>query len=106
MATDFQCGVGGMGRLLGFLFLVVLVVLGLSFAVLNAQSVSLNYYFGFREIPLSMIVVLSLAAGAVIGVLVSAGLILRMKTQTRQLRRKLRNAEKDSDQLRVLPAQE
>jgi lipopolysaccharide assembly protein A len=95
-----------MGRLLGFLFLVVLVVLGLSFAVLNAQSVSLNYYFGFREIPLSMIVVLSLAAGAVIGVLVSAGLILRMKTQTRQLRRKLRNAEKDSDQLRVLPAQE
>ena len=95
-----------MGRLLGFLFLVVLVVLGLSFAVLNDQLVSLNYYFGYREIPLSMIVVLSLAAGAVIGVLVSAGLILRMKAQTRQLRRKLRNAEKDSDQLRVLPAQE
>jgi len=95
-----------MGRLLGFLFLVVLVVLGLSFAVLNSQPVSLNYYFGYREIPLSMIVVLSLAGGAVIGVLVSAGLILRMKTQTRQLRRKLRNAEKDSDQLRVLPAEE
>lgn len=95
-----------MARLLGFLFLVVLVVLGLSFAVLNAQSVSLNYYFGYRDIPLSMVVVLSLAAGAVIGVLVSAGLILRMKAQTRQLRRKLRNAEKDSDQLRVLPAQE
>lgn len=95
-----------MGRLLGFLFLVVLVVLGLSFAVLNAQSVSLNYYFGYRDIPLSMVVVLSIAVGAVIGVLVSAGLILRMKAQTRQLRRKLRNAEKDSDQLRVLPAQE
>jgi len=95
-----------MARLLGFLFLVVLVVLGLSFAVLNAQSVSLNYYFGYRDIPLSMIVVLSLAAGAVIGALVSAGLILRLKAQTLQLRRKLRNAEKDSDQLRVLPAQE
>lgn len=95
-----------MGRLLGFLFLVVLVVLGLSFAVLNAQSVSLNYYFGYRDIPLSMVVVLSIAVGAVIGVLVSAGLILRMKAQTRQLKRKLRNAEKDSDQLRVLPAQE
>jgi putative membrane protein len=95
-----------MGRLLGFLFLLVLVVLGLSFAVLNSQSVSLNYYFGYRDIPLSMIVVLSLTAGAVIGVLVSAGLMLRMKAQTRQLRRKLRNAEKDSDQLRVLPAEE
>ena len=95
-----------MGRLVGFLFLLVLVVLGLSFAVLNSQKVSLNYYFGYLDIPLSMIVVLSLATGAVIGVLVSAGLMLRLKAQTRQLRRKLRNAEKDSDQLRVLPAQE
>ena len=95
-----------MGRLLGFLFLVVLIVLGLSFAVLNSRPVSLNYYFGYRDIPLSMIVVLSLAAGAVIGVLVSAGLILRSKAQSSQLRRKLRNAEKDSDQLRVLPAKE
>ncbi len=95
-----------MGRLVGFLFVVVLVVIGLSFAVLNSQPVSLNYYFGYRDIPLSMIVVLSLAAGAVIGVLVSAGLILRLKAQAGRLRRKLRNAEKDSDQLRVLPAKE
>lgn len=95
-----------MGRLLGFLFLVALVVVGLSFAVLNSQPVSLNYYFGYRDIPLSMIVVLSLAAGAVIGVLVSAGLIIKLKAQTGQLRRRLRNAEKDSDQLRILPAKE
>jgi putative membrane protein len=95
-----------MGRLIGFLFVVALVVIGLSFAVLNSQPVSLNYYFGYRDIPLSMIVVLSLAAGAVIGVLVSAGIIIRLKAQTGQLRRRLRNAERDSDQLRVLPANE
>jgi len=59
-----------MGRLIGFLFLVALVVIGLSFAVLNSQPVSLNYYLGYRDIPLSMIVVLSLATGAVIGALV------------------------------------
>jgi putative membrane protein len=95
-----------MGRLLGFLFLVALIVTGLSFAVLNSQPVSLNYYFGYRDIPLSMIVVLSLATGAVIGVLVSAGLILKLKAQVGQLRRKLRNAVKDSDQLKILPAKE
>ena len=95
-----------MGRLIGFLFVVALVVIGLSFAVLNSQPVSLNYYFGYRDIPLSMIMVLSLAAGAVIGVLVSAGLIIRLKAQTGQLRRRLRNAERDSDQLRILPANE
>jgi putative membrane protein len=95
-----------MGRLIGFLFLVALVVIGLSFAVLNSQPVSLNYYFGEREIPVSMIVVLSLATGAVIGVMVSAGLILRLKAQLGGLRRKLREAEKDMDQLRVLPLKE
>ena len=95
-----------MGRLIGFLLLVALVVIGLSFAVLNSQPVSLNYYFGARDIPLSMIVVLSLASGAVIGVLVSAGLILRLKAQLGHLRRKLHAAEKDVDQLRVLPVKE
>jgi putative membrane protein len=95
-----------MARLLGFLLLVVLVVLGLSFAVLNAEPVSLNYYFGYREIPLSMIVVLSLAAGATIGVLVSMGMILRLKQQAARLRKKLQAAEKEADQLRFLPAKE
>lgn len=95
-----------MGRMLGFLFVVALVVTGLSFAVLNSQPVSLNYYFGYRDIPLSMIVVLSLAAGAVVGVLVSAGLVLRLKAQVAQLRRKLRHAERMADQMQVLPINE
>ena len=91
---------------MGFLLLLALVVLGLSFAVLNSEPVALNYYFGHRDIPLSMIVVVSLVAGAVIGVLVSAGMIIRLKAQTGVLRRKLRNAEKDADHLRVLPAKD
>jgi len=95
-----------MVRLIGFLFLVVLIVIGLSFAVLNSQPVSLNYYFGYRDVPLSMVVVLALAGGAVIGVLVGAGTIIKLKAQAGQLRRRLRNAEKDSDQVRILPAKE
>ncbi len=91
-----------MVRLLGFLLLVVLVVLGLSFAVLNSQPVALNYYFGARDIPLSMIVVVSLAAGALMGVLVSLGTIIRLKQQAGSLRRRMRAAQKDADQARIL----
>ncbi|MDT8388535.1 MAG: LapA family protein [Thiogranum sp.] len=94
----------GMVRLVGFLLLIVLIVLGLSFAVLNAQLVSLNYYLGYQEIPLSMIVVLSLAAGAVIGVLVSMGMILRLKARVAHLRRELRRAEQAAEQTQILPA--
>ena len=91
-----------MARLLGFLLLVILVVLGLSFAVLNSQSVALNYYFGARDIPLSMIVVVSLVAGAVTGILVSLGTIVRLKQQTGSLRRRLRTAQRDAEQARIL----
>jgi lipopolysaccharide assembly protein A len=95
-----------MGRLVGFLFIIALVATGLSFAVLNSQPVTLNYYFGNRDVPLSMIVVLALAAGAVIGVLVSAGLILKLRMQAAQLRRRLRHAQQAADQLQVLPVRE
>ncbi len=95
-----------MARLFGFVFLLVLVVFGLSFAVLNAEPVSLNYYFGHRDIPLSMIVVLSLVLGALIGVLVSMGMILRLRQQAGGLRRQLHHAEKEADKLRILPAKE
>jgi len=95
-----------MVRLFGFLSLVVLIVFGLSFAVLNAEPVSLNYYFGYRDIPLSMVVVLSMAAGAVIGILVSMGTILRLKQRLGGLHRKLQVAEKRADQLHILPVKE
>ncbi len=93
-------------RLFNILLLIVLIVLGLSFAVLNADPVPLNYYFGYREIPLSMVVVVALAAGAVIGVLVSMGILLRQKQQAFRLRRQLKQIEKSKDSANVLPARE
>ena len=74
--------------------------------MLNADPVTLNYYFGNREIPLSMIVVVALATGAVIGVLVSMGILLRQKQQTFRLRRQLKQAEKSATSTSVLPARE
>lgn len=93
-------------RLLNILLLIALIVLGLTFAVLNSDPVSLNYYFGFREVPLSMIVVIALATGAVIGVLVSMGILLRQKQQTFRLRRQLKQAEKSAASASILPARE
>ncbi|VAW77141.1 hypothetical protein MNBD_GAMMA15-2348 [hydrothermal vent metagenome] len=94
-------------RLLNILLLIILIVLGLSFAVLNADPVPLNYYFGNRMIPLSMIVVVALATGAVIGVLVSMGVLLRQKQQAFRLRRQLKQVEKSAaSTTNVLPARE
>jgi len=92
-----------MARLLGFLIILVLAVIGLSFAVLNADPVPLNYYLGFVEIPLSMIIVVSLAAGALLGVLAALGMILRLKREIAGLRKELRKTSKEASELRTLP---
>jgi len=44
-------------RLLKLLFILLVMVAGSAFAVMNADPVVLNYYFGSREIPLSVVLV-------------------------------------------------
>ena len=90
-------------RLLGFVLVFALVVLGLSFAVLNAQQVQLNYYLGTIEIPLSMALVSALAGGALLGILVSVGMLMGQKRRILQLEKKVQIAEKEVSNLRAIP---
>lgn len=92
-----------MKRLFGFILLLIVVVLGLSFAVLNAESVKLNYYYGIAQAPLSLVVVLSISAGAVLGVIASLGMILSMRREVGRLHRKIQLTERELKNLREIP---
>ncbi|MGA7799685.1 MAG: LapA family protein [Gammaproteobacteria bacterium] len=92
-----------MARILLAILFLVLLLLGLSFAVLNATSVPLNYYLGEVDLPLALVVVASLVLGAILGVLVSLGIVLRLKRQVRHLRRQVQTAEKEVSNLRAIP---
>ncbi len=71
-----------------FLFLIV-VGLGVLFSVLNAVPVSFDYYLGQGEFPLSLLLVVVLATGVVLGILSSLPSLLSLKMR-------LRRAEKAS----------
>lgn len=90
-------------RLVGYLIVFVLVVLGLSFAVLNAQPVTLNYYLGTYPVPLSLALVSSLALGALLGVFVSLAMLVGTKRRLAQLQRKVAVAEQEVTNLRAIP---
>ena len=90
-------------RLLGFVLLFALVVLGLSFAVLNAEPVQFNYYLGTIEVPLSLALVCALAGGAVLGILVSMGMLVGQKRRILQLEKKVQITEKEVSNLRAIP---
>ncbi|MEE9342905.1 MAG: LapA family protein [Gammaproteobacteria bacterium] len=85
-----------MSRIIGFIFLVFLVFLGLSFAVLNSAPVPFNYYFNKQDIPLSFLLVVTLAIGAVLGMIASTGILVRQKRTTKKLCRQVVSLEKEA----------
>jgi putative membrane protein len=89
------------------LFLVfIIMLLGAVFAVLNAEPVVFNYYFGSRELPLSLIMTVALGAGIVIGLLSGVGLLLGLKHEIANLKQRARLAQEEVKNLRNIPLQD
>lgn len=73
--------------------------------MLNAQSVSVNYYFGTLTLPVSLLLILTLLTGAVIGIIVSLGMMLRVRREASRCRKAAQLAEKELAQRRALSHQ-
>jgi lipopolysaccharide assembly protein A len=81
-------------RYLMWLPRIALFLVLLGFAVKNAETVTLRYYFGYEwEAPLILIILLSFALGVAIGVMSCLGKILRQKREIATGRRKYRLPE-------------
>jgi putative membrane protein len=85
-----------------FLFLM-LVIFGIVFAALNAEQVKLNYYFGSKDVALSLILVLAMIVGALLGVIASASMIISNRREVVKLRKSVQLAEKEVANLRAIP---
>lgn len=92
-----------MKRIILLVIALIIILIGLSFALVNAENVKLNFYIGSFEAPLSLVVVLSMVVGAVIGVLASLGMVLRHKREIHRLKRSVKMTEKELENLRALP---
>ena len=90
-------------RLLKLLFILLVMMVGSAFAVMNAEPIALNYYFGSREIPLSVVLVGTLCVGAVLGLLASLGVVARLKRENAELKRKARLTSQEVNNLRTIP---
>jgi len=92
-----------MKRIVIFALLLLVTLLGLSFALMNTESVQLNYYFGTLQAPLSLVVVLAIIIGAGLGVLASLGIVIGQKRELAKLRKSTRIAKEEVSNLRSLP---
>lgn len=90
-------------RIFTVITFIIIILLGLSFAGLNAQQVSINYYVGSANIPLSLSLAITLVSGCLLGLIPCLILYLRLSSTNRRLRRRLRIIEQEVANLRAIP---
>jgi putative membrane protein len=72
-------------RLITWIIASVFILIVVSFACLNAETVKLHYYLGTQELPLSVLLIGSLIIGMLIGLVLSWIKIIKLKIQLRRL---------------------
>ena len=92
-----------MARIFSTLLMVVVILLGLGFAQINADEVVLHYYFGKVSVPLSLLLALTLGLGVLLGILTSAAAIYRVRRENARLQRQMKLREEELMNLRSIP---
>lgn len=90
-------------RIISLIISIIIILLGIGFASLNASPVSINYYIGTRSLPLSLLVVLTFSVGLLLGMFLVSLKVIRLKHDLRRTRSKARIAEKEVENLRAIP---
>ncbi len=79
-----------------YALILLVVLIGLAFHVRNGQQVTVDYYLGSSEIPLSMALAVALLGGAILGVLSGLPAWLKLKRDKAKLNRQLKAHQTDA----------
>ena len=93
-------------RIFSYIFILVVVFLGVTFATLNSDLVNINYYIGQKEMPLSLLISITFGVGCLLGILVGLWILFKTKMKNFRLKQRLKLAEKEIENLRAIPLQD
>ncbi len=93
-------------RIVMTIFYLVLILVGISFAALNASPVHVNFYFTTLKMPISVLMTLMLAVGMFLGFFLFLCRFLQLKSEHRKVKHQLRLTEKEIKNLRAIPLQD
>ncbi len=90
-------------RLIILMFYLFLILVGISFAALNATAVAVNLYFTTLNLPISVFAILLLGIGIVIGFILSIFKYWRLKIVNSKIKKQLELTEREIKNLRTIP---
>jgi putative membrane protein len=85
------------------LLLLVFMLIGASFAIINDAPVTVDLYFMRPELPLSLLVLLALGLGMLLGGLAGMIYVMRVRKENADLKRKARLVNEEVQNLRTMP---
>ena len=92
-----------MRRVITIAIFIIIFSIGAAFSAINLNPITINYYLGSVAIPLSIMVILSLVAGIIIGAIAIYITSLRLRYENSRLQKKLFLSEQEVNSLRILP---
>ncbi len=90
-------------RIFSYLLIIIVIIIGISFASLNADSVIFNYYVGKISIPLSLLLLVFFITGSIFTLLFNLLIFIKSKRKISSLKKQLSITEKEIRNLRQLP---
>ena len=90
-------------RIITYICLLFIILIGVTFAYLNAEPVVINYYIAKVSLPLSLSLVLTLLLGCLLGLIACLCLYLKQRRLLSQCRKRADIAEKELANLRTMP---
>ena len=88
------------------IFIIFILLLGLVFHVKNHQLVTLNYYVGEIQLSFSIIIVLAVCVGVLLGILASIPIIIRNKKLNGRLKKEIKHREIEINNYRITPTKD
>lgn len=93
-------------RIIMLVIYVLLIILGVTFAALNASSVQVNFYVTTVTMPVSVLMTIMLGIGILIGFILFIFRYWRLKAECRRMNSQLKLTEKEIKNLRSIPLQD
>ena len=88
-----------MMRYVRYAVLLFMMIMGFTFACLNATQITFNYYVATATLPLSMLFAITLIGGILIGVIFCLGWIFTLKKRVYHYRQTLKQYKKFSTEV-------
>lgn len=95
-----------MTGLVQLLLLMLILIIAAAFAALNEQVISMNYFIGTMDTPLTFVIIVCFILGMLFSFLIIVTYIIRLRWQQRRMKQSLRLKDQELNNLRAMPVKD